>query len=276
MSMMLMVKAMAAKVGNPLRKLVLLKLADQANDQAQCWPSFQAIADACEMSRRSVIGHIEWLEVHGFLVRQRRRKDEGMNCSNVFILTIDEGVSEFEKGGANAALGVVQMLHPNQSIRNSQRISQRNGKAQAPTREGGEVGDGEGLSLAANEPLSQPKAAEAKSERFDALAALLGLGVDAQVAADWLEVRKGKRAKLTQTAIDALCREAAKAGISVAEAVRICAERGWQGFNASWNWRDAAQGQSAVQDANARRAEGIARMLGKPVAQAVVIDGVAK
>lgn len=83
------------------------------------------------------------------------------------------------------------------------------------------------------------KRAEKSEQRFDALAALLGLGVDAQVAADWLEVRKGKRAKLTQTAIDALCREAKKAGISVAEAVRICAERGWQGFNASWNWRDA-------------------------------------
>lgn len=34
MSMELMVQAMKVKVGNPLRKLVLLKLADNASDQA--------------------------------------------------------------------------------------------------------------------------------------------------------------------------------------------------------------------------------------------------
>ncbi|SUV40793.1 hypothetical protein [Avibacterium paragallinarum] len=33
MSMLLMVKAMQCKVGNPTRKLVLLKLADNANDE---------------------------------------------------------------------------------------------------------------------------------------------------------------------------------------------------------------------------------------------------
>ena len=78
----------------------------------------------------------------------------------------------------------------------------------------------------------------AKPPRFEPLAALLALGVDAQVAADWLAVRKAKRAALTQTALDGMVAEAHKAGISVAQAVRICAARGWQGFRASWNWRD--------------------------------------
>ena len=67
---------------------------------------------------------------------------------------------------------------------------------------------------------------------------MLALGVDAQVAADWLAVRKAKRAALTQTALDDVVSEAGKAGISVAQAVRICAARGWQGFRASWDWRD--------------------------------------
>ena len=58
MSMTLMVKALKTKVGNPLRKLVLLKLADNANDQGECWPSYQCIADQCEMSKRSVMIHI--------------------------------------------------------------------------------------------------------------------------------------------------------------------------------------------------------------------------
>lgn len=40
MSMELMVKAMKIRVGNPLRKLVLIKLADNASDQGECWPSY--------------------------------------------------------------------------------------------------------------------------------------------------------------------------------------------------------------------------------------------
>ncbi|MBB8357922.1 hypothetical protein HEO40_023845, partial [Escherichia coli] len=43
MSMELMVKAMKIRVGNPLRKLVLIKLADNASDQGECWPSYQHI-----------------------------------------------------------------------------------------------------------------------------------------------------------------------------------------------------------------------------------------
>ena len=87
-------------------------------------------------------------------------------------------------------------------------------------------------------PPAEPPPPPAKPPRFEPLAALLALGVDAQVAADWLAVRKAKRAALTQTALDGMVDEAHKAGISVAQAVRICAVRGWQGFKASWDWRD--------------------------------------
>ncbi|MCZ5459875.1 hypothetical protein O5625_24510, partial [Escherichia coli] len=47
MSMELMVKAMKIRVGNPLRKLVLIKLADNGSDQGECWPSYQHIAEKC-------------------------------------------------------------------------------------------------------------------------------------------------------------------------------------------------------------------------------------
>ena len=69
---------------------------------------------------------------------------------------------------------------------------------------------------------------------------LVALGVDRQHATDWLKVRKAKGAThLTPTAWAGLCREAGKAGISTAEAVRICAEREWRGFDAAWDWRSA-------------------------------------
>lgn len=101
MSMTLMVKALKTKVGNPLRKLVLLKLADNANDQGECWPSYQYIADQCEMSKRSVMIHITKLIEDGFLRKEHRIGGEKKNKSNLYTLMV----------GAGDSLGVVQEIH---------------------------------------------------------------------------------------------------------------------------------------------------------------------
>lgn len=66
--------------------------------------------------------------------------------------------------------------------------------------------------------------------------ALIAEGVPRQVAADWLRVRRAKKAPLTLTAWEAVKREAADAGLSPADAVVYATEAGWQGFKASW-WR---------------------------------------
>lgn len=102
MSMILMVRAMQTKVGNPLRKLVLIKLADNANDKGECWPSYQHIADQCEISRRSAMEHIDKLEVMGFLRKEFRVGGVKGNKSNLYILLLS---------GAGDSLGVVQEIH---------------------------------------------------------------------------------------------------------------------------------------------------------------------
>ena len=88
---------------------------------------------------------------------------------------------------------------------------------------------------AADKPLNSPSSKVKKStttvERPD--------GCDEVVWADWLRVR-GKN-PLTQTAWAGMTSEASKAGISPAEAVRICAERGWRGFRADWLANDKAK-----------------------------------
>ncbi|HIC3080752.1 TPA: helix-turn-helix domain-containing protein [Salmonella enterica] len=116
MSMMLMVKAMQIKVGNPLRKLVLLKLADNASDKGECWPSYQYIADQCEISKRSVMNHIDELCKSGLLKKVFRKGPKG-NATNVYILTIPGAgdslgvVQEIHQGSAGDSLGVVQEIH---------------------------------------------------------------------------------------------------------------------------------------------------------------------
>lgn len=126
MSMELMVKAMKLKVGNPLRKLVLLKLADNANDQGECWPSYQHIADQCEIGRSTVKSHVRALEEMGMLRREYRRNGD-QNQSNLFHLRLDEKeYKQPSKSGAGAAPG--QELPPesvtllNQSMNQSMNL----------------------------------------------------------------------------------------------------------------------------------------------------------
>ncbi|HAJ0662945.1 TPA: helix-turn-helix domain-containing protein [Escherichia coli] len=112
MSMNLMAKAMNIKVGNPLRKLVLIKLADNANDNGECWPSYQHVADQCEVSRSTVKSHIRALEEMGLLKREFRRKGE-LNQSNVFYLTLDNAQQiQPESCGAGAAPRTYHSFEP--------------------------------------------------------------------------------------------------------------------------------------------------------------------
>ena len=49
-----------------------------------------------------------------------------------------------------------------------------------------------------------------------------------------MEIRKAKRAPLTETALDGISREAEKAGLTLQAALEMSCARGWQGFNATW------------------------------------------
>lgn len=67
---------------------------------------------------------------------------------------------------------------------------------------------------------------------------LAEFGIVGQLAEDFLKLRKAKSAPITETALKGFQREAAKAGISLSDAITIAIERNWRGFSASWNWRD--------------------------------------
>ncbi|MDX7988006.1 helix-turn-helix domain-containing protein [Xenorhabdus sp. 12] len=90
MSMGLMAKAMSIRVGNPLRKLVLIKLADNANDKGECWPSYRHIADHCECSKSAVRSHIDALIEMGLLIKENRLGNHNGkgNASNLYYLNL--------------------------------------------------------------------------------------------------------------------------------------------------------------------------------------------
>lgn len=78
----------------------------------------------------------------------------------------------------------------------------------------------------ANTEKEREKEKEKKTETPD--------GVSESLFKDFLEVRKGKKAKWTETALKGLQREAVKANMTLEQVMQLCCERGWAGFKAEW------------------------------------------
>lgn len=84
------------------------------------------------------------------------------------------------------------------------------------------------------EEIREEESKTIRAPRFDGLRHLVSIGVDSSVASDWITTRKAKKAAVTLAAINGVDREAQKAGISLADALAICCQRGWAGFKAEW------------------------------------------
>ncbi|HDS5616328.1 TPA: helix-turn-helix domain-containing protein, partial [Morganella morganii subsp. morganii] len=146
MSMILTARALQIKTGNPLRKLVLVKLADNANDQGESWPSVPYIAEQCEISERSVQNHINALVKMGLVRVESRKSANGLNQSNIYHLCLNATAVSGESPapcGANPA-GV------------SGADGSRTGAADAP---GGANGSGSGAGAApgiSHDPVIDP------------------------------------------------------------------------------------------------------------------------
>ncbi|WCE06529.1 YdaU family protein [Pseudoxanthomonas sp. JBR18] len=64
---------------------------------------------------------------------------------------------------------------------------------------------------------------------------------------DWVAARKAKKLPLTETAAKGFRRAAEKAGMSVADAVKFCAEKGWAGLHADFAMPHGRAGPPAAQ-----------------------------
>lgn len=102
-----------------------------------------------------------------------------------------------------------------------------------------------------------------KGKRFDFKKSLIEIGVSPEVADDWMQVRKAKRASNTETAFKRIKNEIDKSGLSANECITIAVARSWQGFQADWvanQQRSRPAGRVSVLDNNRMVAEELMRM----------------
>ncbi len=76
-------------LSNSGQKLVLIALADNADDYGVCWPAHETIAKKCSTSSRTVIRNIKALIEIGLVEKKLRT-----NNSNIFILKIGEKITK--------------------------------------------------------------------------------------------------------------------------------------------------------------------------------------
>ena len=99
--------ALRQRTGSSTRKLILLRLADQANDDGKCWPGKESISWHCECSKQTVRRALRDLERDGFI--KTTRPSESKRRTNLYWLQIDggtdctpPGVTEYPPGGSQS------------------------------------------------------------------------------------------------------------------------------------------------------------------------------
>ncbi|HEY4083425.1 MAG TPA: helix-turn-helix domain-containing protein [Burkholderiaceae bacterium] len=230
--------------------LMLLAIADFADDDGRAYPSVAGLAVKCRMKVRNANYVLADLQASGEL---RVKTNQGPRGTNLYQLVL----------GSSSAPNITKPLQAGAGMQSAAPLQS---SAQTPATECAKP-----LQAAADEPslnhhepskvVGAARKKRSPTETKNDVEFLVAAGCDRQHAEDWLKVRKAKRAAFTQTAWADLCSEAEKAGITPGEAVAICAKRSWQGFDSSWEWRrgsshgNAAPAETAYQRTQRERAE---------------------
>lgn len=208
-----MAKVMPMNVGNLAKKMVLLKLADQANDDGFCWPSYQTIAEACQVSRRTVIRHIKSLEADGFLtITKTYDKANKKNFSNKYQLTLDRGVK--------LSL-VTESHHPSDTVSIS-----------------GDTVSPKPIIEPTIDPINTLVSEKKETKKTVKYKPVKPESVSEQIWNDLLILRKETKASNSQTAWTTVFNGLAKAqqatGHSLDQIITFWIGKAWKGFNADW------------------------------------------
>ena len=235
--------------------LLALALADHASDDgSRIFPSIKALAEKTRQSERSVQYQMRRMQEMGWLILVSAGNG-GRSMTSEYRISSEwlkgAEIAPFKKGAIDDQKGANDDIKGcNSQQKRVQRVAPANNRHRTVIEPSVIVIDG------ADAPTPTPTPAEPaktpKAVKTTKPASLVKPeGVDDQVWADFLQIRKAKRSPLTATALAGIEREAAKAGIGLQQALEVCCESGWAGFKADWfaNQRTAnapAQGRGQI------------------------------
>lgn len=199
----------------PTAKAVLMAMADYADDAGMSWPSIAGLCEYTCFGKTAVIEAIKHLESLGVVVADRTNRYRTTYIVRPSHFPKSELVREADKFGGRTSSddgGLVRLAE--NEVRETE-IEDR----QADTNH--------------QEPSRTISKATTK-KRASAPDPLCPDGVDPQTWADWLTLRKAKRAPVTETVLRDARREASKAGLTLTRFLEIWCSRGSQGLQAEW------------------------------------------
>lgn len=221
MSIALMTKAWKVGGISATKKLVLLALCDWANDEGgSLHPSMTRIAQRAGCSERQAQRVVHELIAEGFLTVIGNEFGGKPGQSRQYQLNVEKlETGDTDVTGVN--LSRVTNKAKTGDICDTRRVTFE-----------AETGDTD-VTLTTIEPSIEPSRNH-QGRRVRATPPAKPDGVAEQVWVDWLELRKAKRAPVTQTVLDDAKREAGKAGVTLDAFLREWCARGSQGLKAAW------------------------------------------
>jgi hypothetical protein len=228
--------ALAQDVGKSATKFVLVAMASHVNSESRewlCWPSYAAIARVTLQDTKTVEAAVYRLKLEQFIVDTGQRKGE---TGKVIVYRLNDpksgcvtpGLQNPDASGTRPhndpkSGGVSASGNPPEFPPNPPEFPGQSPQISGVTTPKTGVGIRNGIRNGTRKKKGEGACAPVIS------------GVPPNLIADWLLVRKEKRAgPITESVVEILTREAAKAEISVADAVLYCCGAGWQNFNAGF------------------------------------------
>lgn len=218
-------------------RMVLLAIAKYAGEDLKGFPSVARIAEDSCMNEKTAYAAIRDLKSRG-VIRVTRG---GRNNSNTYELievgtpkngstengSTKNGTTEFGSSGTpkNGSSGT-----PNFGGLTNQLTDQRTDKSNKYHHLVDGVAPVQICTSAQN--CTHPKKEKTKTQAFKPPE--LGVELTETAFKDWMTVRKAKHSPLTETAWKHFKAQVVKSGLSVQQAVELCATRGWISINADW------------------------------------------
>ncbi len=227
------------------QKLVLLSLADRADENHNCYPSTARLCDDTGLYRETIFEAIKQLEQLKLLSVTRQlgkgNKFTLLGVSNRHETSSEKPTSRKKHTSSEMPTPTSSDLPTTQSV-NADTYQSVNADTEST-----------------NESINNlPIESKTKKQNFFA-------DVNPQIVSDYLAVRKAKKAPpVSKTVFDGLCREANKAGCTIEQALVTCIERNWVGFRAEWVEQKQGYSQSTQPSNYQQSIDACAKAVFKP------------